>query len=59
MAWTEALTLVARDHVRDDLYAMAKAPFPDEELVNLTAAVVAINGGNRVAFRFIPPVEAP
>jgi AhpD family alkylhydroperoxidase len=59
LAWTEALTLVARDHVPDDVYAAAKAPFTDEELVNLTAAVVAINGWNRVAvaFRFMPPVE--
>jgi AhpD family alkylhydroperoxidase len=61
LAWTEALTLVARDHVPDDVYAMAKASFSDEEFVNLTAAVVAINGWNRVAiaFRFMPPVEDP
>ena len=61
LAWTEALTLVAHDRVPDEVYAMAKAPFTDEELVNLTAAVVAINGWNRVAvaFRFMPPVETP
>jgi AhpD family alkylhydroperoxidase len=61
LASTEAPTLVARDHVPDHVYAMAKAPFSDEEFVNLTAAVVAINGWNRVAiaFRFVPPVEAP
>jgi AhpD family alkylhydroperoxidase len=61
LAWTETLTLVAHDHVPDDVYATAKAPFTDEEFVNLTAAVVAINGWNRVcvAFRFMPPVDAP
>jgi AhpD family alkylhydroperoxidase len=61
LAWTEALTLVAHDHVPDDVYAMAKAQLTDAELVNLTAAVVAINGWNRVcvAFRVMPPVEAP
>jgi AhpD family alkylhydroperoxidase len=59
LAWTEALTLLSIDHVPDEVYAMAKAPFSDEEFVNLTAAVVAINGWNRiaVAFRFMPPVE--
>ncbi len=61
LAWTDALTLLAHDHVPDSVYATAKASFSDEELVNLTAAVVAINGWNRiaVAFRFVPPVEAP
>lgn len=59
LAWTEALTNLAPAHVPDEVYAMAKAPFSDEEFVNLTAAVVAINGWNRiaVAFRFVPPVE--
>lgn len=59
LAWTEALTLLSTDHVPDEVYATAKAPFSDEEFVNLTAAVVAINGWNRiaVAFRFVPPVE--
>jgi AhpD family alkylhydroperoxidase len=58
LAWTEALTALSPDHVPDEVYAMAKAPFSDEEFVNLTAAVVAINGWNRiaVAFRFVPPV---
>jgi AhpD family alkylhydroperoxidase len=59
LEWTEALTLVAQDHVPDEVYATAKAPFSDEEFVNLTAAVVGINGWNRiaVAFRFVPPVD--
>ena len=59
LAWTEALTTLTPDHVPDGVYAMAKAPFSDEEFVNLTAAVVAINGWNRIAiaFRFAPPVE--
>jgi AhpD family alkylhydroperoxidase len=58
LAWTEALTALTPDHVPDDVYESAKAPFSDEEFVNLTAAVVAINGWNRiaVAFRFVPPV---
>ena len=52
------MTALSPDHVPDEVYASAKAPFSDEEFVNLTAAVVAINGWNRiaVAFRFVPPL---
>jgi AhpD family alkylhydroperoxidase len=59
LAWTEALTTLTPGHVPDGVYAMAKAPFSDEEFINLTTAVVAINGWNRIAiaFRFAPPVE--
>jgi AhpD family alkylhydroperoxidase len=59
LAWTEALTLVAEGHVPDAAYDAARAEFSEEELVNLTAAVVAINGWNRIAisFRFMPPVK--
>jgi alkylhydroperoxidase family enzyme len=56
LAWTEAVTLVTDGHVPDDVYEMARAQFSDEELVNLTMAVVAINGANRlnIAFRTVP-----
>ncbi|MBI3706362.1 MAG: carboxymuconolactone decarboxylase family protein [Proteobacteria bacterium] len=59
LAWTEALTLVAQDHVPDAVYAEAKAQFTDQEFANLTAAIVTINAWNRiaVAFRFVPPVK--
>lgn len=57
LAWTEALTLVTEGHVPDEVYEEAKRHFSDKELANLTAAVVAINGWNRimVAFRIPPP----
>ena len=57
LAWTEAVTRVADTHVPDDVYDMARAEFSERELVDLTMAVVAINGWNRllVAFR-VPPV---
>ena len=60
LAWTEALTLLSQTRVSDEVYAMAKAPFSDEDFVNLTAAIVAINGWNRVAvgFGFVPPATA-
>ena len=56
LAWTEALTLVTDGHVPDDVYEMARAQFSEEELVNLSVAIVAINGANRlnIAFRTVP-----
>ena len=58
LAWTEAVTLVADTHVPDDVYEATRASFSDQELVNLTLAVVVINGWNRmmVAFRIPPSV---
>jgi alkylhydroperoxidase family enzyme len=56
LAWTEALTFLTKDNVPDDVFALARAQFSDEELVKLTLAIVAINGANRinVAFRTVP-----
>jgi AhpD family alkylhydroperoxidase len=56
LAWTEAVTLVADGHVPDAAYDAARKVFSEEELVNLTMAIVAINAWNRmqVAFRAQP-----
>jgi AhpD family alkylhydroperoxidase len=56
LAWTEAVTLVSLDHVPDDVYEAARQQFDEKELIDLTAAVVAINGWNRlaIAFRTVP-----
>ena len=53
LAWTEAVTLLAGREVSDEVYDEARKHFSDEELANLTLAIVAINGWNRlnVAFR--------
>ena len=53
LEWTEAVTLVADGHVPDELYARAREHFSEEELVNLTLAVITTNGFNRlnIAFR--------
>jgi AhpD family alkylhydroperoxidase len=61
LAWTEALTLVTDGHVPDQVYEQARAEFSEEELVNLTMAVVAINGANRlnIAFRTVPGSYQP
>jgi len=61
LEWTEALTLITEGHVPDDVYELAKQSFSDEELVNLTLAVITINGWNRLAisFRSVPGAYQP
>jgi AhpD family alkylhydroperoxidase len=56
LAWTEALTLVTEGHVPDEVYHQALEQFSEEDLVNLTLAIIAINGANRIniAFRTVP-----
>lgn len=49
LEWTEAVTLVSESHVPDDVHARVSQQFDDAELVNLTLAVIAINGWNRLA----------
>jgi AhpD family alkylhydroperoxidase len=59
LAWTEALTLVAGKDVPDDLYEEARRHFSEKELVDLSYAVIAINGWNRMCIAFrIPPAVA-
>ena len=56
LAWTEAVTLIAGEHVPDEVYEQAREQFSEQELVNLTLALVAINGWNRfaISFRTVP-----
>ena len=49
------MTLVAEDHVPDEVYRQAREHFADDELVKLTLAVVAINGWNRFGIAFRAP----
>ena len=61
LEWTEAVTLIAEDHVPDDVFARVRPHFSEEELVKLTLAIVAINGWNRfaIAFRSVPGSYQP
>ena len=52
LAWTEALTLVADGKADDALYAATREHFSEEELIDLTMAIVAINGWNRLSIGF-------
>jgi AhpD family alkylhydroperoxidase len=56
LAWTEAVTLISIDQVPDEIYDLAHEHFTEKELVDLTMAIVAINGWNRlaIAFRTVP-----
>ena len=56
LEWTEALTLVSETHVPDDVYGRVREQFPEQELMQLSLAIVAINGWNRlnVAARTVP-----
>ena len=61
LAWAEAVTLVTQGHVPDEVYEQARGQFSEEELANLTLAVVTINSWNRlnIAFRTEPGSYQP
>lgn len=52
LAWTEAVTRIADTRAPDDVYEVARKHFSEKELVDLTLAIVAINGWNRLAISF-------
>ena len=52
LAFTEAVTKISERHVPDEVYEEARRHFSEKELVDLTAAVVAINAWNRAAITF-------
>ena len=61
LEWTEAITLIHDGHAPDAVYQEVRRRFTEEELVNLTLAIVAINGWNRLAigFRAVPGEYQP
>lgn len=61
LAWTESLTLISETHAPDSVYKEVREAFTEEELVNLTLAIVTINGWNRIAigFRTVPGTYQP
>jgi AhpD family alkylhydroperoxidase len=52
LAWAEAVTLVSQEQVPDNVFEIARKQFSDKELVDLTMAVITINGWNRLAISF-------
>ena len=57
LAWTEAVTKLEGGHVPDEIYDAARCEFSEKELVDLTLAVVVINGWNRIMIGFQVPPE--
>ncbi len=49
LAWAEALTLLTEGHVPDAVYEQVRPHFTEKELADLTLALVAINGWNRLS----------
>ena len=52
LALTEAVTKISEHHVPDEVYDEARRHFSEKELVDLTAAVIAINAWSRAAITF-------
>jgi AhpD family alkylhydroperoxidase len=57
LRWTDALTKLAGNHVTDELFEEVSGYFSDEEMANLTLAIVAINGWNRFSVGFAMPIR--
>jgi AhpD family alkylhydroperoxidase len=60
LAWIEAITLVTKDHVPDEVFDEVRKHFSEKEIIDLTAAAAAINTWNRIsiAFRIPPQVDS-
>jgi len=56
LAWTDCITLIADERAPDEVYEIVRKEFSELEFVNLTLAIVAINGWNRlnIAFGTVP-----
>jgi len=56
LEWTEALTVLSKTGIADEVYERVRAQFSEDELVHLSLAIVAINGWNRlnIAARTVP-----
>ncbi|GJE62105.1 carboxymuconolactone decarboxylase family protein [Methylobacterium trifolii] len=59
LAWTEAVTEVAKSHVPDDAFQAASTQFDEKEMADLTIAIGLINTYNRIAIGFRRGPAAP
>ena len=57
LRWTDALTKLAGNPVSDELFEDVSGHFTDQEMSNLTLAIVAINGWNRFSVGFATPIR--
>jgi AhpD family alkylhydroperoxidase len=52
LAWAESLTTITTGMVPGDIYNEARKHFSETELIDLTLAVITINGYNRINIAF-------
>jgi len=52
LAWAESLTKIRNGLVTDEIFAEVRKYFSDVELIDLTMAIIAINGYNRINIAF-------
>ena len=52
LAWAEALTQLPGREISDELYGQVRRHFDEKSIVDLTLAIIAINGWNRLAIPF-------
>lgn len=52
LAWAEALTLVSQGGVTEQLFQETRGHFSEPEMVNLSLAIISINGWNRLNIGF-------
>ena len=55
LAYAEALTRLPNNEVPDDVYEKAVGQFSEEELIDLTIAIIGINSYNRINVAFRTP----
>jgi alkylhydroperoxidase family enzyme len=52
LAWAEAVTKIPGGQVADEIYEEALKQFSEQELIDLTMAVITINSYNRINIAF-------
>jgi AhpD family alkylhydroperoxidase len=52
LEWAEAVTKLTNQDVPDETYRVVREQFTETEVANLTLAIVAINGWNRLSISF-------
>ncbi len=55
LAWAEAVTELKNKNVPDEIYEEARSEFSEEEIIDLTMAIIAINTYNRINIAFKTP----
>jgi len=55
LAWAEAVTELKDKNVSDEIYEEVRSQFSEEEIIDLTMAVISINTYNRINIAFKTP----